>query len=108
MSATPEQDRHALEALSVFAEVILDPEDRRRRRDFADDPDGVLGAALEADGRSLEDLPPDVLEFLRSLEVEELDVLARLQKTMVDVRGQGFLSLSEVVAWNPHHTAGKL
>jgi hypothetical protein len=73
-----EQDlRPAKEALAAFADAVTDAEWRAQ---FAKDPDG----ALSERGISGGDIPGNVMDFLRSLSEEELDLVGRLGSVMID------------------------
>jgi hypothetical protein len=100
-----DKDRRALEALAILAQAITEAATRRR---FQENPRDAIEEALAKDGRSIGDLPDDVVAFFEKLSKEELKTLADLQETMAGIRDKGFPSLSEVVEVNPSYTLGKL
>jgi hypothetical protein len=67
----------AKQALAVFADAVTDAEWRAR---FAKDPDGALAERNVAPG----DIPDNVMDFLKSLSEEELQLVGRLGSVMID------------------------
>jgi hypothetical protein len=66
----------ALNAFAKFTDILADRELRKR---FLQEPE----AALKEAGANVEDLPEEVLGFLRALSEEELDLLSRLNREFV-------------------------
>jgi hypothetical protein len=66
----------ALNAFAKFTHVLGDRELRER---FLKEPE----AALQEAGANAEDLPEEVLGFLRALSEEELDLLSRFNREFV-------------------------
>ncbi len=84
----PERSEAAAAAMARVQAVLADPEQRKR---FAKDPEATLSTAEVP----IKDIPPPVLDVLRGLSDEELDLIGRLQTTLVenglyiDVPGHG-------------------
>ncbi len=84
----PESSAAGAAAMAGVQAVLADPEQRKR---FADDPEETLNTAKV----SIADIPSPVLDVLKGLSQEELELLGRLQTTLVenglffDVPGHG-------------------
>ncbi len=66
----------ALNAFAKFTQVLAD---RKLRERFLKEPE----AALKEAGANAEDLPDEVLGFLKALSEEELDLLSRFNREFV-------------------------
>ena len=97
-------------ALAAFAKALTEP---NRRREFVNDPLGLLQAELEALGRSFDSLDPAVqeafIDLFDGMTEQELRVLVRLQRTMSRIDPEGQLELVDIVELgNPKATLAKL
>jgi hypothetical protein len=76
-SINPDASAEGVEALARLTQV-LDQADQRES--FRDDPAGTLQRA----GVDMDRLPRELIEFLSSLSVDELALLSRHSKVLVD------------------------
>jgi hypothetical protein len=96
-----------LVALAKFAEALADPVRRRETPDTLDLFKDAAGGE-----EAFNDLAPTVrdgiVDLLDGLTPEEVRVLARLQRRMVELDPDGALGLTEQVPIGSHATVGKL
>lgn len=110
MSGRDDLPSAELRALALFAEALADPV---QRREFANDPLGLMKSAM---GRANLDFEQDLgaaaqrgfTELFEDLSYEELRMLARLQATMVALDPEQVLGLTDRVQTASHSTVAKL
>jgi hypothetical protein len=89
-------------ALGVFADAIQSAETRQK---FVENFDRTLKEVLEDKGAKKEDLPQEVRTFLNGLSLDQLDLLAELQATMVKA---GLYDTIDEPAKDAHHGVATL